>query len=221
MTNMPNNPREGTVYEEVIVVSDDEESYIEEIIESDEYIEEFIEEVVDSDSFGSEECLDDDSSAPPASIDSDAPVNGEELGWSYLQDTGVDRLTKRRASIHMEIQNAAVSEGARKAMEEELARQRSHRRLKQEPVVHQQDTLERQRQQDEAARRRLTEDMRKIDVALSKKREAVAKTRMRGAAEVEKRKKALAELRRRAAREELAQHNATLKASKATRVGSC
>ena len=45
MTNMPNNPREGTVYEEVIVVSDDEESYIEEIIESDEYIEEFIEEV--------------------------------------------------------------------------------------------------------------------------------------------------------------------------------
>ena len=235
------------------VVYDDDESYIEEIIESDEeIIEEIIEEEVIEDSEDEDEDGDgedddssqpyqDDSSSAPASDQSDTPAYDEQLGRSYRQDQGVDLLTKKRANIQNAIQNAAVSDGARKAMEEEMARERARlhqggkeilqkRQFQKEDAQQRGDgqydedgdederrqleEIRRQKEQDESARRKLAEEIRKVDIVLAKKRETVARTRIHGAAEVEKRKKALAELRRQAAREELARNNDALKAAR-------
>lgn len=252
------DPQVDNEYEEEIeevFFSEDDESYEEILVESDDETEEEIieEEVIeesDEEGDGTEsgEYLDDDSSAPPPSVDEDNPIYGEDLGRSFRADAGVDLLTKKRSEMQLEMSNAAVSEGSRKAMEEQLARERSmqrqaakealqRRRLEQEaakrqteeavqnrsqqePPTNEQQALQRQKQQDDTARRRLIEEIRKVDLALSRKRDKVAKTRIHGTAEVEKRKKALAELRRQAAREELARDNDKLKAAKAFRRGS-
>ena len=197
----------------------------------------------DGDGSSSAPGYDDDSSAAALSADTDTPAFDEELGRSFREDAGVDLLTKRREKIQQEMQKAAMSEGARKAMEEELAREKMRaRQVSQEtPRENEQEHLDedgcstntndniestrrkqreallRQKQQDEAARRRLEEEIRKVDIALARKRETAAQTRIQGEAQVENRRKALAELRRQSAREELARSNEALKAEREAR----
>ena len=186
----------------------------------------------DEDASSSDPGYDDDSSVAALSADSDAPAYEEDLGRSFREDAGVDLLTKRRREIQEEIQKAAMSEGARKAREEELARQKARGSQNEDECIDeteqrmmpndttestrrkQREALLRQKQQDEAARRRLEEEIRKVDMALARKRETAAQTRIEGAQQVEKRRQALAELRRQSAREELACSNEALKAER-------
>lgn len=211
----------------------DDESYFEEIVESDE---EMIEEIVeDSDeetgTFDDQSiAFDDGSSVALQSLDSDSKMN----------------------TIQDELNQSAAFEGTRKAMEEELERDKSRARqaglealrerrleeedesLAEEDEEDASDTEEndeerrkrheaallKQKEQDEDAHRRLTEEIKRVDVALSKKRDTLAYTKLQGPDHVEKRKKALAELRRQAARQELARNNDALKATRASRGAS-
>jgi hypothetical protein len=247
---------ESTMIESVY----DDDSYIEEIVESDE---EIIEEVVeDSDeetgTFDDQSTLpyggndsssvafDDDSSIALPSLDSDAPMYNKNGGGS----------NKGRSSYVSSIQNemnqSAVFEGTRKAMEEELEREKARERqaglealrqrrreqeaerpaeLREEDASHIEETEEqrrkrqgapllKQKEQDEDAHRRLAEEIKRVDVALSKKRDTLVYSKLQGPADMEKRKKALAELRRQAARQELARNNEALKATRASRSGA-
>mmetsp|Transcript_13893 Transcript_13893/g.39526 ORF Transcript_13893/g.39526 Transcript_13893/m.39526 type:complete len:556 (-) Transcript_13893:1866-3533(-) len=186
--------------------------------------------------------FDDNSTVPNLSMRSERRSFDASLGPSFQNDKSVDMLNKKKADIQMELQRAAESEGARKALEEELAREKSRlaaakrneiaqRSSSQLETIggyssrlsvggddvetrRQRETMQRQRERDEQARQRLAEEIRKVDMALAKKREMVSQTRAFGVAEVEKRKKALAELRRHKAREELARKNNDLQAAR-------
>lgn len=228
---------EESFIEEIIVDSgdeieeeeliDDEEEIIEEIEEQRD--EEIVDESSSSEGSGTGTYMD-DSTAPPMSLSSDAPLyDGTPMTSSFRKD---------REAI-LQLNNAAVSEGARKAMEEELQREKAIKRqaardaLALERLQQEEEFIRRQadynefeseedveekeqRKQQETAHKRLEEEIRKVDQVLLKKRQEI--TLETQTKEREKRRKALAELRRQAAREELARNNLELKAAKASRI---
>jgi hypothetical protein len=225
---------ESTIIESVY---DDDSYYIEEIVETDD--DEIIEEIVED----SDDTFDDSSSG--AAFD-----DGSSVALESLMDSEAPMYNKQD-----EMNRSAVFEGTRKAMEEELERDKSRarqaglealrqRRLEQEAerlgekndddASHIEETEEdRQKRQeavllkqkeqdddDEDAHKRLAEEIKRVDVALSKKRDTLTSPKLPGPDHVEKRKRALAELRRQAARQELARNNDALKATRASRGGA-
>lgn len=121
----------------------------------------------------------------------------------------------------MDLQNEAVSEGARKALEEEVARERqSHRKkakqaLQRKRIEHEAALIRQQvnnteegRKQQEAidsSRRRLAEELQRVDRELSnkkkKKRPEKSWSLPTRPDEIAKKKKDIAALRKQAARE--------------------
>ena len=218
----------GDEIEEEEIIIEEEEEIIEEIEEQGD--EEIVDESSSSEGSGTGTYMD-DSTAPPMSLSSDAPL--------YDGIPMTSNHTKDREAI-LQLNNAAVSEGARKAMEEEIQREKARKRkaardaLALERLQQEEEFIRRQqydefeskeeveekeqRKQQETAHRRLEEEIRKVDQALLKKRKEI--TLETQTKEREKRRKALAELRRQAAREELARNNLELKAAKASRINT-
>jgi len=132
---------------------------------------------------------------------------------------------KKEDKIQMEMHESAISQGARKAMLEEIERERRLLELEtvklRREVVSDESAEELQywiRERCQLARDRLLHEIKKIDEVLSSSRDTKNQSRPQPV-DVEKKKKALAELRRQAAREELARNNSRLKA--AFRPGGC
>ena len=197
---------EGDDEEEYYEVGDDEEEFI--YVYDDEGEGDYKsanngDDDDDDDDDESGEYMDDDSSAPPPSFDSDLPMYDDSMDVSSRNSIAstipVELLHKLKKEKQFELQNMAVSEGARKAMEEALARERSLQRQAakevlqrkrmeqealrqlvedaktftetQEPTSIQQQLqfLSHQRQQGDTARMRLIEEIRKIDQAVARK----------------------------------------------------
>ena len=242
--------------ESTIIESEyDDESYFEEIVESDEeIIEEIIEETIEEIVEDSDEetgSFDDQSTAPYDDSDSSSVAfdDGSSVGLQSLNSSG--KINTIQDELNQSANQSAAFQGTRKAMEEELERDKSRARqagleaLRQgrleqeierlaeedeEDASHMEETEEerrkrqeiailKQKEQDEDAHRRLAEEIKRVDVALSRKRDTLAYTKLQGPDHMEKRKKALAELRRQAARQELARNNDALKATRISRGG--
>eukprot|EP00980_Cylindrotheca_fusiformis_P009434 scaffold2065_cov107-Cylindrotheca_fusiformis.AAC.4 len=227
----PEDPSDEESYiEEEIVDSDDEtvEEEVEEEVEAEE--EEFEEEVLDDDdddeeSVSEKDFIDDSSSEQPTSLaDSDAPVveghpvlptsrSSSSEVYEAVQtakaEFEMEKFNRRQAARDALLRETHLQEETLKAMElievggldpEEISRIRIQKQLL-------------------VARRRLAEQIEKMDSKISKKKRETASDQPPSISSVdlEKRKKALAELRRQAAFQELTRNNTKLKAEKAAR----
>lgn len=216
----------------------DEESYIEEEIDSEE---ETVQEEIDSEEelekvvsdhdeeetaqVGGEDYMDDSSSAPPPSTsDSDSPVIE---GYT----SHANRSSASEISVAARIADGVAEVDNEKTVRRQAARAALLRETHlQEETLNAMEQVERGGRDPEeivrigiqkqllVARRRLAEEIERMDIKMSKKKRGIGSDQPPpSTAELEKRKKALAELRRQAAFQELARNNIKLKAEKAAR----
>jgi hypothetical protein len=210
----------------------DEESYIEEeILDSEEELteEEIIEEEVVSDDdmedsdIGTDSYTDDESSAPPPSLaDSDGPV---VEGYAFRATRAgsaeiTEEARKAKTGDEVEKEKSVGRQAARDALLRETHLQEKTLKAMElgGPDAEEILRIRIQQQQQLVARRRLAEEIEKMDIKKSKKKRDIASDQLPpSTADLEKRKKALGELRRHAAFQELARDNTKLKAEKAAR----
>jgi hypothetical protein len=213
----------------------DEESYIEEeVLDSEEeLIEEMVEEEIieeevvtdddmeDSD-VGSDGYMDDDSSTPPLSLaDSDGPVvEGYAFHATRASSAEItEEARKAKTGDEVEKEKSVGRQAARDALLRETQLQEKTLKAMEQVKLGGPDGEEiRIQKQQLVARRRLVEEIEKMDIKKSKKKRGIASDQPPpSTADLEKRKKGLAELRRHAAFQELARDNTKLKAEKAAR----
>jgi hypothetical protein len=225
------------LYEEVTV---GDESLFEEDDEEEEIVELSEEEIIEGSEDEKTDRYMDDSMCGSGDFDDSTALPGD---WSisgpgYDSDTNhpFRRGTKKEDKIQMELHVSAINEGERKAMMEQVAREKAlkekeslqlERQNMQRQLLEQEtakfksgldsvkDTLgDSTLDQDHAAKAKLLNEIKRIDEVMSKRQDANAEVPPIGLVDPEKKKKALAELRRQVAREELARNNDRLKAVK-------